>query len=685
MYSQNGYQTQHSLMNGAQGHQRYGNLHLPKYQPPHHGHHSVAQHHGQHHHAGQLGHQHNLSGGFQSGTPHLPTYAHEHLSNGNGNGLPHDDADEPDNEYWREQKQFWEESKDLNGPNQRARTVAHHSKGVNYVPLGAAAEDLQTDNNRTTTSNGQSSSRQTWDELDLGGQGLCALSPVLFNPSYHFLKRLDLVYNQLEALPPEIGQLKNLEHLDVSFNQLTELPEEIGMLTNLKQLLLFNNHIQTLCYELGFLYKLEVLGIYGNPLEQGQRDKITEGGTRKLIEYLRESMPEPPPPREREWHQIEEIEENDPTQDTIKALNYNILCDRYATQQQYGYVPERVLTWGFRKTLILEEIREMNADIVCLQELDRNSYDDYFRGELSISGYKGYYAQKSRAETLGDAARFVDGCGTFWKDKKYVVLDTQHLVLGRKAVERPGAKASADMLNRVWQRDDIATVVFLENRVTGSRVVVVNAHIYWDPAYKDVKLIQAAVLMEELSKLTDKYAKFPPATNKQAFRFSDSEDEPLPDPGPSLSYTSGPQIPMIICGDFNSGAGSAVYDLFTKKGLNADHADLDGRDYGAFSRAGMSHNFTLKSSYAAIDGEMPFTNYTPNFVDVLDYIWYSSNSLRVVGLLGAIDPEYLKRVPGFPNFHFPSDHIAIVAQFKVEKQRNAQKAVEADFGPSSKK
>ncbi len=105
------------------------------------------------------------------------------------------------------------------------------------------------------------------------------------------MKRLDLVYNQLETLPPQIGQLKNLEHLDVSFNQLTELPEEIGMLTNLKKLLLFSNHIQTLCYELGFLFNLEVLGVYGNPLEPGQRDKITEGGTKKLIEYLRESMP----------------------------------------------------------------------------------------------------------------------------------------------------------------------------------------------------------------------------------------------------------------------------------------------------------------------------------------------------------------------------------------------------------
>ncbi|KIW16792.1 hypothetical protein PV08_03982 [Exophiala spinifera] len=685
MFSQNGYQTQHGLMNGAQNHQRHQNIHIPKYQPPYHTHHNVNQHHAQHHHGGQLGHQHNISsGGYQTSTPHLQTYGHDHLQNGNGNSLPHDDMDEPDNPHWREQKEAFEESKELNQPNSRARSVAHQSKGVNFVPLGAAAEEMHTDNTRNShTSSAVVPSKQTWDELDLGGQGLCAISPVLFNPAYHFLKRLDLVYNQLETLPPQIGQLKNLEYLDVSFNALTELPEEIGMLTNLRKLLLFSNQIHTLCYELGFLFNLEVLGVYGNPLEPGQREKISEGGTKKLIEYLRESMPEPPPPREREWHQLEEAPE--PGTDTIKALNYNILCARYATSSQYGYVPERVLTWAYRKTLILEEIREINADIVCLQELDRTSYDDFFRAELSRSGYKGYYAQKSRAETLGENAKFVDGCGTFWKDKKYMQLDSQHLVLGRKAVERAGASVSADMLNRVWQRDDIATVVFLENRVTGSRVIVANAHVYWDPAFKDVKLIQTAVLMEEVGKLADKYAKMPPATNKQAFRFSEVEDEQLPEPGPSLSYNSGTQIPMIICGDFNSGANSAVYELFTQKGMSARHNDLAGRDYGSLTDNGLQHQFTLKSSYAAIEDEMPFTNYTPSFVDVLDYIWYSSNTLRVIGLLGAIDPEYLKRVPGFPNFHFPSDHIAIVAEFKVEKQRTAQKAVEADFGPSSSK
>ena len=390
------------------------------------------------------------------------------------------------------------------------------------------------------------------------------------------------------------------------------------------------------------------------------------------------------PPNERDWIVLDETKSTASQADKFTALCYNILCDRYATRQIYGYVPERVLNWEFRKGLILDEIRERDADIVCLQELDKYSYDEFFRTKLSYNGYKGFYAQKSRAETLGENAKYVDGCGIFWKEKKYVILDQQHMVFGRKAVERPGAKASADMLNRVWHRDDIAVVTLLENRVTGSRLIVVNAHIYWNPEFKDVQLIQVAVLMEQLAKLAEKYSKLPAATNKNIFRFSDAEDseEAVPEPGPSLEYDSGPQIPMIICGDFNSGAKSAVYELLTHGGFKGQHSDLKERDYGSFSN-NMSHPFTLKSAYSSV-GELSFTNYTPAFTDVLDYIFYSSNALRVSGLLGEVDKEYLQRVPGFPNFHFPSDHLALMAEFVVTGKK-AGNAVEADFGPQRQK
>ena len=36
---------------------------------------------------------------------------------------------------------------------------------------------------------------------------------------------------------------------------------------------------------------------------------------------------------------------------------YNVLCDRYATRQMYGYCPQWALNWEYRKKGILDEVR----------------------------------------------------------------------------------------------------------------------------------------------------------------------------------------------------------------------------------------------------------------------------------------------------------------------------------------
>ena len=405
-----------------------------------------------------------------------------------------------------------------------------------------------------------------------------------------------------------------------------------------------------------------------------------------MSEIILTRRPVPEPPTGRDWLVLEDTSNAASPPEMFSAFSYNILCDRYATKSQYGYAPARVLAWEHRKEIILSEILSQDPDIICLQELDKYNYDEFFRPKLAESGYKGYFAQKSRHETAPtDQARHIDGCGTFYKEKKYILLDSQHLNFGRKAVERSGRHASADMINRVWQRDDIGTVVLLENRATGSRMIVANAHFYWDPAYKDVKLIQVAVLMEELTRLAEEYVKTPACKNKKVFQFSDAEEnaEPMPEPGPSQEYSAVTQIPLIICGDFNSGKDSAVYNLLCNGNLGSKHEDLGDRNYGTFSEAGISHPFTLRSAYSSV-GELSFTNYTPGFTDVVDYIWYSSNSLRVSGLLGDVDMEYLQRVPGCPNFHFPSDHLALMAEFVVSANKKL-KVTEADFGSGSQR
>lgn len=272
---------------------------------------------------------------------------------------------------------------------------------------------------------------------------------------------------------------------------------------------------------------------------------------------------------------------------------------------------------------------------------------------------------------------------------RYVILDKQLIDFANTAINRPDMKGEHDIFNRVMPRDDIAVIAFLENRITGSRMIVGNVHVFWNPAYTDVKLVQVAILMETITKLANQWATMPACTDKVMYRFTEKDgeepgesQETAQEPGPSMEYSEGAQIPLLLCGDFNSTPDSGVYDLITQGTISNAHNDLDNRKYGNFTRDGISHPFSLKSSYSAV-GELNFTNYTPGFVGVLDYIWYSTNTLQVVGLLGNVDEEYLQRVPGFPNYHFPSDHLALYAQFLV-KGRKEKKVVEPDFGQQSR-
>jgi CCR4-NOT transcription complex subunit 6 len=45
----------------------------------------------------------------------------------------------------------------------------------------------------------------------------------------------------------------------------------------------------------------------------------------------------------------------------------------------------------------------------------------------------------------------------------------------------------------------------------------------------------------------------------------------------------------------------------------------------------------------------------------------------------------MKRVPGFPNYHFPSDHLSLLAEFVVKGRKEKKAITEPDFGPSRRR
>lgn len=240
---------------------------------------------------------------------------------------------------------------------------------------------------------------------------------------------------------------------------------------------------------------------------------------------------------------------------------------------------------------------------------------------------------------------------------RYTLVEKHLVEFSTVAMQRADLKKTDDMFNRVLTKDHIAIVSLFENKETGTRFIIANAHILWDPQYRDVKLVQIALLMDEVEKVANNFARYPPRPPAPASP-TDSPGDNSGSSRPPPVYTDGSKIPLIVSGDFNSLPDSGVYEYLSTGSLPSDHDDWMSFTYGKYTQDGLRHKFGLKSAYAAL-GELPMTNYTPTFQGPIDYIWYSTSSLAVNAVLGEVDQSYLDKVVGFPNAHFPSEYVAI--------------------------
>lgn len=302
-----------------------------------------------------------------------------------------------------------------------------------------------------------------WDGLEITGS-VRNLSPSIWNLTH--LTSLYLNKNCLTRLPPDIGRLTNLRHLDLSSNKLRGLPREIGELILLEVLLVKDNQIRALPLEMGKLFNLKKLELLGNPPLSQEIVQIYQEpkGTQKLISYLLDHLsaqfPAPRPPQ-RPWILMDQPVDRTKPSCMFTTMCYNVLCDKYATRQLYGYCPPWALSWDYRKQSILEELRAYNADIIALQEVETEQYHDYFLRELQQDGYEGIFSPKSRAKTMLEGERkHVDGCAIFYKTNKFSLIQ-EHLVEFNQ-LAMANAEGSDDMLNRVMTKDNIALVALLQ-------------------------------------------------------------------------------------------------------------------------------------------------------------------------------------------------------------------------------
>jgi len=341
-------------------------------------------------------------------------------------------------------------------------------------------------------------------------------------------------------------------------------------------------------------------------------------------------IPSPPPPR----HAVYTPHQNTAGQ-SFKIICYNVLAPRYATTSLYHYCEIWALSWQYRKTLLLREILEHQAHVVCLQEVQGDHFEEFFQPELLKAGYDGIFKAKKRNVLHGEESNTMDGCAIFYKRDRFAMIETYSIDFNEMSRRQTSDRTA---LRRLL-KGNVALMAVLEDLSpppsTGGRrrrkrqLCVANTHIYWDPEYADVKLWQTWLLTQELEKLV------------------------MPR-----------NLPVLICGDFNSMTNSSVYQLMTNTPIDESCAALTqdaNNSYILPQLHELTHRLPLASAYAAI-GEPKWTNYTGHFVGTLDYIWYSKNQLVATSCLDVDAEHHLNKHTALPSPQYPSDHILLCTE-----------------------
>lgn len=328
-------------------------------------------------------------------------------------------------------------------------------------------------------------------------------------------------------------------------------------------------------------------------------------------------------------------------------LSYNVLAEIYATPDAYPYCAPWALPWNFRRRNILRELVGYQADVMCLQEVQADHFENFLEPELAKFGYAGLYKQKTR-EFMGAYGK-MDGCAVFYRRDKFVVAPNGVNDIEFNSIARARHASDKRTLNRLL-KDNVAQIVMLEMSAphpsSRRQVLIANTHINASPEFADVKLWQTQMLLVEVERVM---AQLTGSTQ---------------------------QVPLCIAGDFNSLPGSDPHSLLANGGLQPQEDP-----HGLLAQLPLRHAFPLRSAMATVGAhvnasaeshelqkmEPPYTNFTAHFVGTLDYLWYTMDRLSVGGVLEMVDDRQVHEHTALPSPLFSSDHVPLLAEFHFKR------------------
>ncbi|XP_029649667.1 mucin-17 [Octopus sinensis] len=325
----------------------------------------------------------------------------------------------------------------------------------------------------------------------------------------------------------------------------------------------------------------------------------------------------------------------------FSVVSYNILadCHFYKVQKDRYPAEEKLfLELPARHKRLMAELSYIDADVVCLQEVEPEYYSKTLSPDMQKLGYEGFYKKRVHENydegetTFYKTSRFSDPENTAYSLKQLIDKDIQEMSLSEEVKES---------VRRFMCLPDVLLVTRLRCKNTGKFITVGNVHVNWGNfKLPNIQCVQIARAIREV-------------VNRAG---SDSN-------------------PHVICGDFNSSPKSPGYQLASEGYLADAMIQLlqssktmempDGSKSALVDHLweGFQHtSSSLKSAYAVVQGNEPaLTTMTLHTRECLDYVFYSSTSLEAVGVLQVPGKQSVLDCKFIPNRIFPSDHLSLKA------------------------
>lgn len=366
----------------------------------------------------------------------------------------------------------------------------------------------------------------------------------------------------------------------------------------------------------------------------------------------------------------------------VSILTYNVLHSFGAKRLLRARSASLTLagaTWPQERLLrAAEVVKGLQPDVACLQEVDAAAH-----AELTRALGDEYTCV---AELRNEGLPPKDGCAAFVRTSRFQVVSSRQTRI-RDAIGLHCGALDADTRERgagfaaaLWRelREKLNVVLALRLRPAdappvaaaarhGSDLCVATTHLYWDPKYPDLKLLQAYLVAKELEDFAG-------------------------------------NCPTVLAGDLNStphanGIGasedelSGVYALLTRGAVEPSHPDhptmmrptrgiLRGVTAGDVPELRLAAPY--RSAYLeALGAEGPITNASEDFHGCLDYILYrgavsgsdgsvadgsvaDGGGLRLVGVRPLPSEADLRLHFPLPSAEHPSDHLPLLAEFELQ-------------------